>query len=46
LRGFLADSGEMLQCVDKSFNGSGKIRHARCVAQGETPRKPSKLRCR
>ena len=33
LRGLLANSGEMLQFIDESFDGSGKIRHAACVAQ-------------
>jgi hypothetical protein len=32
LRGFLANSGEMFQLIDESFDGSGKIRHAACVA--------------
>ena len=33
LRGLLPNSGEMLQFINKSFDGSGKIRHAACVAQ-------------
>jgi len=33
LRGLLSNSGEMLQFINKSFDGSGKIRHAACVAQ-------------
>src|SRR5271163_1129432 len=33
LGGFLSDSGQVLQFIDQSFNRSGKIRHARCVAQ-------------
>jgi len=32
LGGFLANTGEMLQFIDESFDGSGKIRHAACVA--------------
>ena len=32
LRGFLANSGEMFQLIDEAFDGSGKIRHAACVA--------------
>ncbi len=33
LSGFLANSGEMFQLIDEAFDGSGKIRHAACVAQ-------------
>jgi len=32
LRGFLANSGEVFQLIDEPFDGSGKIRHAACVA--------------
>src|SRR5437899_12471226 len=32
LGGLLANSGEMLQLIDESFDGSGKIGHAACVA--------------
>jgi hypothetical protein len=33
LRGLLANSREMLQFIDESFDGSGEIRHSACVAQ-------------
>jgi len=32
LRGLLANSGEMFQLIDESFDGSSKIGHPACVA--------------
>jgi hypothetical protein len=32
LRGLLANSWEVFQLIDESFDGSGKVRHAACVA--------------
>src|SRR5262249_19973489 len=40
LRGLLSNSGKVFECVDESFDGDGKIRHARCVAHPALPRKP------
>src|SRR5256885_15419028 len=40
LRRLLANSWEMFQCIDQSFDRHRKIRHARCVAY---PRDSSKL---
>ncbi len=36
LRGFLSDAGQVFQFIDESFNRSGKIRHAPCVAQAHS----------
>src|SRR5262249_31133211 len=41
LRGFLSDSGKVLQFVDQALNRHGKIRHARCVTYDAPPRKPA-----